>query len=279
MKKYDRLVSCAGLFFCVFGVMALARAAQIIHVEGNVQVQSPSDEVWKKAENGMEVTIGDSVRTARHSKAGIALDAEKKNVIELGEKTLVVLNSATANTIDRMDLTRGRIYSNLEGIKSGLDFQVNTPSAVAGVRGSSYMVYTERDQDEVSAYKDTVFIKTFDFNKNQSSELMLPEGFKTFIERFDTPGALMPISNREFTRFDSIREELTGRVEGREPEKTGETGGQQGGGQKSDMDQLTEQSSNQQVVDQVTDTKDNTEDAKTQQQVEERATEDPYSHW
>jgi hypothetical protein len=142
------------------------------------------------------------------------------------------------------------------------------------------MVYAERDQDEVSAYKDTVFIKTFDFNKNQSSELMLPEGFKTFIERYETPGALTPIANREFTRFDSIREELTGRAEGREPEKTGETGGQgEGSGQKSDMDQLTEQSSNQQVVDQVTDTKDNTEDTNTQKQSDERIVSDPYSHW
>jgi hypothetical protein len=261
----------------VFGVTALARAAAIIHVEGNVQVQSPNDEVWKNAEVGMEVTIGDSVRTARHSKASIALDADKKNTVELGEKTLVILNSASADTIDRMDLTRGRIYSNLEGIKSGLDFQVNTPSAVAGVRGSSYMVYTERDQDEVSAFKDTVFIKTFDASKSQSSELMLPEGFKTFIERFETPGALMPITNREFTRFDSIRDELTGRAEGREPEKTTETGGQQGAGsgQKSDMDQLSEQSSDQGVIDQVSDTKENTIDANTQKQIDDRTVE-PY---
>jgi hypothetical protein len=275
MKKYQMFVSCTMLLFGIFAALTPSRAAQIIHVEGNVQVQSPNDEVWKQAEAGMEVTIGDSVRTARHSKAGIALDAQKMNVIELGEKTLVVLNSATADTIDRMDLSRGRIYSNLEGIKAGLNFEVNTPSAVAGVRGSSYMVYTERDQDEVSAYKDTVFIKTFDANKEQSSEMMLPEGFKTFIERFETPGALMPVTNREFVRFDSIREELTGRIEGREPEK--DTGVQQdeGAGQKSDMDQLTDQSANQGVIDQVTDTKDDTADTNTEKQAEIRTEDHP----
>jgi hypothetical protein len=273
MKKYQLMCICTTFAFAVFGLISFAAAAQIIRVEGNVQVQSPADEVWKKAENGMEVTIGDSIRTARHSKASIALDADKKNTIELGEKTLVVLNSATADTIDRMDVSRGRVYANLEGIKAGLNFEVNTPSAVAGVRGSSYMVYTERDQDEVSAYKDTVFIKTFDANKNESSEIMLPEGFKTFIERFETAGALMPVTNREFIRFDSIRDDLLSRAEGKEPEKqTG--GGDQGdgGGQKSDMDQLTEQSSTQEVIDQVTDTKDDIEDTNTQKQIDDLRT-------
>ena len=275
MKKYQILASCAMLIFSVFLAMTISRAAQLINVEGNVQVQSPGDNEWKKAENGMQVNIGDSIRTARRSKADIALDAEKKNTIALGEKTLVVLNSASADTIDRLDLSRGRVYSNMEGIKSGLSFEVNTPSAVAGVRGSSYMVYAERDEDEVSAYKDTVFIKTFDADKNQISEIMLPEGFKTFIGRFEAPSAFLQISNREFIRFDTIRDDLISRLEGKEPEM--EKGSQGGDAQKTDIEILSDQSSTQGVVDQVTDTKDDTQDTNTEKQIEEfRVEEDPY---
>jgi len=272
MKKYQILVLGAMLLFGIFAAMTVSRAAQLINVEGSVQVQSPGDNEWKKAENGMQVNIGDSIRTARRSKADIALDAEKKNTIALGEKTLVVLNSASADSIDRLDLSRGRVYSNMEGIKSGLSFEVNTPSAVAGVRGSSYMVYAERDEDEVSAYKDTVFIKAFDADKNQISEIMLPEGFKTFIGRFEAPSAFLQISNREFIRFDTIRDDLINRLEGKEPEM--EKGGQEEG-KKTDIEVLSEQASNQGVIDQVTDTKDDTQDINTQEQIEERITEEP----
>ena len=276
MKKYQILVLGAMLLFGIFAAMTVSRAAQLINVEGSVQVQSPGDNEWKKAENGMQVNIGDSIRTARRSKADIALDAEKKNTIALGEKTLVVLNSASADSIDRLDLSRGRVYSNMEGIKSGLSFEVNTPSAVAGVRGSSYMVYAERDEDEVSAYKDTVFIKAFDADKNQISEIMLPEGFKTFIGRFEGPSALLQISNREFIRFDTIRDDLINRLEGKQPEM--EKGGQGGEPQKTDIEVLSEQSSTQEVIDQVTDTKDDTQDSNTQEQIEERIMEEepPY---
>jgi hypothetical protein len=276
MKKYQISVSCAILFFGVFAAIAVSRAAELIHVEGNVQVQSPGENEWKKAENGTQVNIGDSIRTARRSKADIALDAERKNTIALGEKTLVVLNSASADTIDRLDLSRGRVYSNMESIKSGLSFEVNTPSAVAGVRGSSYMVYAERDEDEVSAYKDTVFIKAFDADKNQISEIMLPEGFKTFIGRFAAPSALLQVSNREFLRFDTIRDDLISRLEGKQPEM--EKAGQEGDIKKTDIEVLSEQSSDQQVIDQVTDTKENTQDSNTQKQIEEirLEEEDPY---
>jgi hypothetical protein len=275
MKKNQILVSSGILFFSIFAVMMPSRAAVLIHVEGNVQVQPPGDEGWKKAEDGMQVNIGDSIRTARHSKADIALDAEKKNIIALGEKTLVVLNSASADTIDRLDLSRGKVYSNMEGIKSGLSFEVNTPSAVAGVRGSSYMVYAEKDEDEVSAYKDTVFIKAFDADKNQISEIMLPEGFKTFIGRFEAPSVFLQISNREFLRFDSIRDDLINRLEGKEPET--EKGGPEGDVKKTDIEVLSEQSSNQGVIDQVADTKENTQDSNTQNQIEVlREEENPY---
>ncbi len=267
MKKYQILILNTMLLFGVIGVWANSRAAEIIFVQGNVQVQSPGEDEWKKAENGMQVNIGDSIRTARHSKADIVLDAEKKNTVTLGEKTLIVLNSASADTIDRLDLSRGRLYSNMESIKSGLSFEVNTPSAVAGVRGSSYMVYAERDEDEVSAYKDTVFIKAFDADKNQISEIMLPEGFKTFIGRFEAPSALLQISNREFTRFDTIRDELINRLEGKGPEM--EKGGQEAQPPKTDIEILSEQSSNQQVIDQVIDTKEDTQDSNTQKQIDE----------
>jgi hypothetical protein len=280
MKKFYIPVIFLISFLVISGSKSLLRAAEIIYVEGNVQVQPDGEEEWKKAEKGMKLNMGDSIRTARHSKADVALDETKKNTIRIDSKTMIVLNSSMPGSIDRLDLSRGRVYSNLENIKAGLDFEVSTPSTVAGVRGSSYSVYTERDEDEVHAYKDDVYIKTYDADKNLLSESLLPEGFKTFIERFDTPSAITQISNREFSRSDAVVEDLSSRAEGRanvraereaaakaKEEKTKEEKA------KDTQDTVSEQ---QKVADTISDTKEIVEEKTTEELIQDREPSHPW---
>ncbi len=271
MKKHQFLVSCVMAFLAAAVMDSIAFAAEVVYVEGNVQVQSSSDYGWKTAEKGMILNVGDLIRTARHSMADIALDMEKKNTVRIEQKTLVSLNSATPDTLDRLDLAKGKVYANLESIKAGLTFEVNTPSAVAGVRGSALSVYVERDSDEIVAYKDTVFIKAFDVDKQLISEVMLPEGFKTFIERFGEPSVFSQISNREFGRFDNNMEDLSNNIEGKmnlrmkAAEARKESDKEQAKSEEERMtDQVTEQ---QDILDEVADTQ-NTEDFKSEEIVD-----------
>jgi len=279
MKKFYIPVVFLISFLVISGSKSLLRAAEIIYLEGNVQVQPDGEEEWKKAEKGMQLNIGDSIRTARHSKVDIALDKEKKNTIRIDPKTMIVLNSAMPGSIDRLDLSRGKVYSNLENIKAGLDFEVSTPSTVAGVRGSSYSVYSERDEDEVQAYKDSVYIKTYDADKNLLSESMLPEGFKTFIERFDTPSAITQVTNREFSRSDAVVEDLSSRAEGRanvraerEAAKAQEEKAREEAKSKEEKTQEVADtvSEQQKVADTVSDTKEIVEEQVAEKALEER---------
>ena len=228
MKKYYALAIITVFFLTLTGFITILKAAEIVYMEGTVQVKPAGSEDWQNAQQGMKVNIGDTIRTARRSKADIALDVEKKNTLRIDPKTLLVLDSISAGEIDRVDLSRGKVYSNLESLKQGMVFEVSTPSAVAGARGTSYSVYTERDEDEIQSYKDDVFLKAFDADKNMITELTLPEGFKTFVERFEGPTALIQVSLREFARWDSVATDLTshseGRERGREERERGETG-------------------------------------------------------
>lgn len=250
-------------------------AAEVIFVEGKAQVRSPDSEGWRALEKGMTVDAGDSVRTARRSRVEIAIDPAKHNTVQIGPNTLVVLNAEVSDQIDRIDLARGRVYSHLESLQAGLGFEVTTPSAVAGVRGSSYMVYSERDTDEVSAYKDTVFLKTYDAGKNLSSEVMLPEGFKTFIDRFETAGVFSQISLREFERFDNVRDDLVDHARGIErdrSERMRERERQEGEAKgKTELEKLVDQAASQAgAITTVIETKELQDQINTDQQVDNR---------
>ncbi len=193
------------VFVCVFFTLPL-QAAVITGFEGGVQVRSASDKSWSKAKKGMAVGIGDSIQTARNSVADVSLDAAGKNVIRIEENTLVVINSANAADIDRLDLSYGKIYASVEEVKADLGFEVKTPSAVAGVRGTGWSVDSGPKKDEISTFKDAVFVKSFDAQGNLIDEITVPEGFKALVDRFEKAGELMKLTDDEIDRFNAIRQ-------------------------------------------------------------------------
>ncbi|MFA5362632.1 MAG: FecR family protein [Candidatus Omnitrophota bacterium] len=245
----------------LIGFISFLQAAEVVFTEGSVQVQS-ADKVWKKAEAGTQVDIGDSIRTARKSRADVALDDEKMNTLRISEQTMVVLNSTEPGMINKIDLSNGKIYSNVENLKAGLAFEVSTPSAVAGVRGTGWSVESSKLKDEVATFKDTVKVKTFDANNNLLTETDVPEGFKTIIERFQQAGALTQLTEQEMQQWTEIRQEVTQHVE-----NPPSGGGNEGADEDTqNLDQTTELQEN--VVNELDDSKDQIEDQQTDENVE-----------
>jgi len=191
--------------FVLVGFFSFVYAAQIVDVVGKAQVQSASSISWKSAKAGMKVSIGDKIRTARRSEVRIALDEAKKNFISVSELTLVVLNSTVPGEINKFDLSEGKLYAKIEKIKAGATFEVATPSAIAGVRGTAWSVESNADRDIVSVFESSVFVKVFDKMKRLISEITVPEGFKTFIERFGPPGKLLPLTDKERGSWKKIK--------------------------------------------------------------------------
>lgn len=214
MKKYGVLsVVLLAIFMISLVFMGILQAAEVAYIEGNVQVQPVSEKAWKKAELGMQVNIGDSIRTARRSKVDIILDKERKHSIRIDGNTLLVLNSSYPGSINKIDLSHGKVYADVEQVMAGFNFEVTTPSSVAGVRGTGYSVDSIQRRDEVAVYKDTAYVQSFDAQRNLISEMDIPEGFKTQIERFEAAGALTEVTVREMDRWTEVKQDLTQRVE------------------------------------------------------------------
>ncbi len=278
MKKYQVLISCL-MFVCgIAGFRLAARAAEIIYVEGTAQVQPDQQESWKIAEKGMQLGTGDTIRTARRSRVDVALDAAKRNIVRIDPKTTAVLNSNNGGGIDRIDISRGKVYSNLEDLKAGLAFEVTTPSAVAGVRGSAYSVNVERDEDEVHAFKDDVYLKAFDAAGNLLLETTLPQGFTTMIERFDTPSIFTQVSERAYERFDRITEEIGEHAEGKERTRAEREAAAQARReeqrkeetQKSSIEQVSDQTQSEgSIVEELSDIKDQVNENTADSKIEE----------
>ncbi len=193
---------------------AVSLAAEIIYIEGNVQAQSAVEKAWGKAELGMPLNIGDSVRTARRSKADILVDKENKHTVRVEEQTLVVLNSTSPGQINKIDLSNGKVFADVEMMKEGMTFEISTPSSTAGVRGSGMGVESNRDRDEFAAFKDNVYLKSYDQQNNLIAETTIPEGFKAGADRFEGPGEITRLSDADRERWNEVRQDLTQRAQG-----------------------------------------------------------------
>jgi len=174
--------------------------------------------------------MGDSIRTARRSKADVLLDEESNNFIRIEEQTLVILSSTYPGEINRFDLSHGMIYANIEETKAGLTYEVSTPSAVAGVRGTGWSSKSSDKGDEVATYDGSVFVKAFGKMKNLISEITVPKGFKTMIARFGSPSALVELTAQEMRRWRQAKEDASKRIKSRHKRQ---------GNKKNKMDKIS----------------------------------------
>jgi hypothetical protein len=163
----------------------------------------------------MKIKIGDSIQTARGSKADVVLDDDslRKNFIRIEPNTLVIINSTVPGELNSFDVSQGRIYANIENAKSGVTYEVSSPSSIAGVRGTGWRGDIERQRDEFSCFEREIYLKTLDENRNVISETTIPEGFSSVVERFAAAGPLIELTTQERQQWTETKADISQRIE------------------------------------------------------------------
>jgi hypothetical protein len=118
----------------------------ITGIEGSVDLTRAGDVKAEPVTIGQPVSIGDIVRTKTNSKAEITF--VDKSVLRLAPKTRIKIEEYLMKGEERdsgvIKLFRGKaraIVSRREGEAQAGKFQVHTPTAIIGVRGTDFFVY------------------------------------------------------------------------------------------------------------------------------------------
>jgi hypothetical protein len=138
---------CVSLAHSSFAVAA--PVGKVTHVEGRVDVLKTGRQAVVKVARGDDVDVGDVFRTKTHSSAEILFS--NQNVLRIDPATRVEINQYYIEgdkSSQVMKLQRGKVQavSGEEFIKrvssaiEGNKFEVHTPNAVAGIRGSHMIV-------------------------------------------------------------------------------------------------------------------------------------------
>lgn len=110
--------------------------AKVFNIEGDGGILKRGGDSWRALTKETLVEEGDQIRTGTGASAEITFDEFHVNLTRIEENTLAEFRSIEPTDIF---LTDGSIYNSLEGLTKGASYTIATPTAVASVRGTSFL--------------------------------------------------------------------------------------------------------------------------------------------
>lgn len=224
MNKKLRLLISILVIICVIGLVWIilgpdvAKAdepkAQLIIESGIVQVKH-TGESWTAAEDGMDLYESDSIKTGDNSTASIILF--KSSIIRLDSNTEVTLKEIikAEETSVKIKQDAGRIWNTVSKV-SGIDnYDVETPTAVASVRGTSFDI--DVDEEGITIVKVIKGIVNVTLTKEGTVyTVQLNENYSITVD-FDEMGDPQPFEvddwiNNNLLKDESFKEDLKNKL-------------------------------------------------------------------
>jgi len=134
--------------------------AKVFNVAGKVFVLRQDTEAWVTLHENDVITEGDKIKTEGEASVEIYYDEFYLNFIRVEPSSEI-----TFTTIEptRINLDDGGIFNNLDGLVAGSDYEVVTPTSIAGVRGTQFLREYNRDDgsDNTFVNEGTVDVNPF----------------------------------------------------------------------------------------------------------------------
>lgn len=156
---------------------------------GTVEL-APAGGEFAPATDEMELTAGDTIRTAADGRAEIVFFEDSITRLDFGTTfTLVTLSlDDDGTTIIEADQRTGNTFSRVARLVSARSrFDIETPSAVAGVQGTEYAVLIGADEGETTI---VVIEEQVRVTNTAGGETVVEAGFSVIVQRpeISTPG-------------------------------------------------------------------------------------------
>jgi hypothetical protein len=152
MKKLKTVLvlgAAAGLIGGISHLEANApRTASLAMVKSDVKVQQPGSATWVAASKGMPLYEGSSIKTGAGSTAILRLDdGSMTKIAPLSVFKIQSMSAAGAKKNTKLGMNLGKTWNRVNKLRDASDFKMDTPSAVAGIRGTYFGSEVNRGAD------------------------------------------------------------------------------------------------------------------------------------
>lgn len=118
-------------------------SAVLLQYKGDVKHRAGGSGDWSPVSaTNLALNVGAEIQTAAKAEATVKVGAF--SIVTLRELTFLRIKSVNDNE-SAVDLDRGRVITNVQRKSDKQSFSIKTPAAVAGVRGTTFIVETDAD--------------------------------------------------------------------------------------------------------------------------------------
>ena len=190
-------------FLLVLPVALFAQAAKIIDRRGQVMVKKEAGLEWEKAKLNMLLNDGAEIETKARSECILAFDEEPKNIISIKENSKIKIESVKPGNIF---LPQGRVFTLIENLGKQEKFQVRTPTAIAGARGTGWATGFNKSNNKtnVECFENTIFVEGLDEAGNSTGEKDVDNGSGIDVGPGGEFGQMRQLGGRDFDTWDNF---------------------------------------------------------------------------
>ena len=163
MRHAPRIIRLVALLL-VAPAYAQSPAGTVATLQGHADAQRAGQAAWGALAAGHDVFVGERVRTAEASRLKLLMRDD--SVITLGPKSELVVDEQivrTEGSRSRLDTVVGAVRAVVTERYGtpGASFEMKTPTAVAGVRGTGFVVLVDADgkRTRVIGLYDTTWVR------------------------------------------------------------------------------------------------------------------------
>jgi hypothetical protein len=185
----------------------------VYNVSGKVDYLPSGNVNWRPVKLGTELYSGDSIKTHRKATLEIAFDDRRKNIVRIHPNTHVVI-SLKGN--EKIELIDGEVFLLVQKLPWGSKFEIRTPTAICGARGTGSGTKANKSKTIISAYEHTSYAKGMNPDGTpMDDETPVNEGYKTVVKKFQKPSKLQKLGDKENDRWNKWKDAFFERTRGR----------------------------------------------------------------
>ena len=173
-------------------------------------------DAWTSCSINLALGTGDRIKTLAGEDVQISFSKDA-NFVKINENSdVVLLINQDGGSID---LLNGEALALINKLPQGSTFEMKTPSGVSGARGTGWGAKTDGLRSTFNSFERSIYVKGIDKAGNvMKDELVVREGLRTMVDKFERPERLEKLSSRDMERWsgwkDSLKEQPNRQREG-----------------------------------------------------------------
>lgn len=194
-KKYLLITLIIFLFFLSPSIIFSEEIAHLTNIKGKVflirggKTQTPV--------NNLALYPKDIIETLKNSSCEIFFTDLSITLLEENTKLILKAISKTQNNKQaNYFLNAGKIFSTVSKLNKNDSFNIQTPIAIAGIRGTEFSVDAENNSSEVAVYDGDVEVTTLSKEGKVLGKQKIKKGFFLKLEKNKKPGQPLKFNKR-----------------------------------------------------------------------------------